>query len=196
MNANLLLSALFAATVATATTAQTHTVRGSIENVQGTTNQFFLDCTNLRLTSSALNLNLWMGPNLALEVVDIGTPGAPLLDVRSATPTNAAMDMGNLRAGRSDRWQVRAPAGSLAFVLFDLTANTSFRPMAPYGTFLLGNGAQTLASGTTNALGVWEFSVAIPASAAPFVGTAVTSQALLLGGGTAWFSEPDCKTLQ
>ena len=53
----LLVSGLLATNV----TAQTQLLRGKVEDVRNTQNRFFLDCTNIPLTSSKLNLNTMVG---------------------------------------------------------------------------------------------------------------------------------------
>lgn len=176
--------------------AQTQILRGKVEDVPNTTNQFFLDGTNLPLTSAALNLNTILGQQMVLTVVNTGTATAPVLDVSTALATTKVFDMGNLRVGRSDTWQVNALAGSIAFVFVDLIGSTGYHPFGQYGTFLLGSNAITLATGFTNGLSQFEFTFAVPASAAPFVGTVFTGQALVGDHGTWFFSNPDSKTVQ
>ncbi|MEM7203302.1 MAG: hypothetical protein AAF628_23770 [Planctomycetota bacterium] len=41
-----------------------------------------------------------------MSVQNIGTPGAPILDVLSAVEIPETLDMGNLRFGRSETWEV------------------------------------------------------------------------------------------
>jgi hypothetical protein len=175
--------------------AQTQTLRGKVEDVQGTQNQFFLDCTHIPVVSSALNLNLWVGQQAILHVVDVGTPAAPRLRIDSAVATTKVFDMGNLRQGQSARWQVNAPAGSFAFMALNFTSNTGYAPFGPFGTYLLGSGAATLASGVTNAQNQFEINFLVPVFPA-LVGTSFTGQALVGDHGTWFFSNPDCKTLQ
>ncbi len=174
--------------------AQTQTLRGKVEDVQHTVNQFFLDCTNIPLVSTALNLDLWQGQHAILQVVDIGTAQAPVLRVDAAVATTKVFDMGNLRFGQAERWQVGAPAGSFAMMFADLTANTGYSPFGAFGTFLLGQNAVTLASGFTNAQGQFEISVTMPNLPA-LAGTSLTGQALVGDHGTWFFSNPDCKVI-
>lgn len=175
--------------------AQTQTLRGKVEDVQGTQNQFFLDCTNIPLVSSALNLNLWVGQQAVLQVVDVGTPAAPVLRIDAAVATTKVFDMGNLRQGQGARWQVNAPAGSSAFMFLDFTSNTRYAPFGPFGTFLLGASPATLASGVTNAQNQFEITFSVPVFPA-LVGTSFTGQALVGDHGTWFFSNPDCKTFE
>lgn len=193
MNKFLPLSLCFGFT--TLALAQTQILRGKVEDVPSTTNQFFLDGTNLPLTSAALNLNTILGQQMILTVVNTGTPTAPVLDVITAAATTKVFDMGNLRVGRADTWQVNALAGSIAFVFVDVTTGTGYQPFGAFGTFLLGSNAVTVTSGITNGLSQFEFSFAVPLAAAPFVGTGFTGQALVGDHGTWFFSNPDSKVV-
>jgi len=175
--------------------AQTQTVRGKVEDVRGTANQFFLDCTNIPLVSTALNLNLLVGQQAILQVVDVGTPAAPVLRIDAAVATTKVFDMGNLRQGQTARWQVNAPAGSAAFMFLDFTTNTRYLPFGQFGTFLLGNNHATIASGVTNAQNQFEIDLGVPVFPS-LVGTSFSAQALVGDHGTWFFSNPDCKTFE
>lgn len=185
-------SLLFAAAAA----AQTYTLQGKVEDVSGTANQFYLDGTNLTLVSTALNLNAWVGQQAILDVVDIGTPSAPVLRVDAATPTTKVMDMGNLRLGQTQTWEVFAPAGTGAFIFMDWTANTGFRPIPGFaGVYLLGLSPHFLTGGITNAAGAFQTTFTTPNNPT-LVGLEVTSQALYVPGGVWTFSNVDSKTIE
>jgi hypothetical protein len=184
-----LLTASFAA-------AQTETLRGKVEDVQGTPNSFFLDGTNLPLVSTALNLNAWVGQQAVMQVVDIGTAAAPLLRVDAAIATTKVMDMGNMRLGQTSTWQVAAPNGSFALIAVDFTANTGFFPLGSFGSYLLGASPVLLASGFTNPANVFEVQLTTPPDQT-LLGLGVTSQAIVGEPGNTWyFSNPDNKTVQ
>jgi len=175
--------------------AQTQSVLGKVEDVQGTANQFYLDCTHLPLISTALNLNQWIGLPATLQVVNVGTAAAPILRVDAAVQTAPVFDMGNLRLGQSGRWQVTAPAGSFAFLFLNFTDFTTYTPFGSFGTWLLGNGAATLASGVTNAQDKFETFFTMPVIPS-LVGVSLSGQALIGDHGTWFFSNPDCKLVQ
>ena len=180
---------------ASALTAQTQTLRGKVEDVQGTQNQFYLDCTNIRLVSTALNLNTWIGQQAVLQVVDVSTPGTTTLRVDAAVATTKVFDIGNLRLGQSARWQVNAPAGSFALMAVGPTAGTSYVPLGALGTFLLGPTHGVVASGFTNAQNQFEINFTMPVLP-QLVGTSFTGQALVGDHGTWFFSNPDCKEVE
>lgn len=183
---------LFVATAA----AQNHTIQGKVEDVQGTQNQFVLDGTVVPVFSTALNLNQWVGQQAVLDVVDVGSAGAPLLRIDAATPTTKVMDMGNLRLNQSSTFEVFAPAGTAAFVFLDFTANTGFAPIPGLGgAWLLGLSPYLLASGFTNGAGVFQTTFATP-NVPALVGTDVSGQALTSSGGLWGFSNVDSRTIQ
>jgi hypothetical protein len=175
--------------------AQTQTLRGSVEDVRNTQNQFYLECTNIPVVSSTMNLNLLVNQDSILEVVNIGTPGAPVLDVRAATPTAKVFGMGNLRLNRSDRWQVNAAPGSFTIVYFGETAGTGWMPFGAAGVWLLGNNHIALTSGFTSNFGQFEFSLFVP-NVPHLLGTSYTGQALVFSPTSAFISNPDCKVVE
>ncbi len=177
-------------------TAQTTTLRGKVEDVQGTQNQFFLDGTNVPMVSTALNLNTWLGQQAVMQVVNVGTTAAPVLRVDAATATTKVMDMGNMRLGQSSTWQVFAPTGSFALIAIDFTGNTGFAPVGTFGSYLLGGNPVLLAAGFTNAPNLFQVQITtIPDQT--LVGLEITSQAIVGDPGDNWyFSNPDNKTVQ
>lgn len=183
---------LFALTAALS--AQTHTVRGGVEDVQNTQNQFFLDCTNIPVFSNTIDLNLWTDTDAIMQVVNVGTAGNPTLRVESIAPSAKVFDMGNLRFGQSNTWEVNAPAGSFAMMFIDFTANTGFNPVPGLDVYLLGPSAFTLASGMTTAQGQFQTSFTVP-NMPQFAGISVSSQALVLESTNWYFSNPDCKII-
>jgi len=187
-----LLAATFLA--AAALPAQT-TIRGKVEDVQNTTNQFYLDGTNIPVVSSALNLNLWQGQHALLDVVNIGTAAAPVLRIDAATQANKVMDMGNLRLGETKTWEVFAPTGAAAFVFMDWTANTGFTPLPGIGgAWLLGGTPHLLAGGFAQ-FGAFQTSYTTPNNPI-LIGLMVTSQALVGSNGVWEFSNVDDKVVE
>jgi hypothetical protein len=180
---------------ATLLTAQTHTLRGKVEDVQGTTNQFFLDGTHLPLVSSALNLNAWVGQQAILQAVNIGTAQSPVIRVDAAVATTKVMDMGNLRLGQTSTFEVVAPAGSAAFMFLDFTSNTGFLPFGGFGVWLLGTAPYLLAGGITNPQNQFQAQFTTPAIPS-LVGLEVSSQALVGDHGNWFFSNADGKTVE
>jgi hypothetical protein len=175
--------------------AQTNTLRGKIEDVPATPNQFVLDGTNLPLVSSALNLNLWVGQHAVMQVVNVGTATVPVIRIDSAVLTTQVMDMSNLRIGQTSNQEVRAPAGSAAFIFLDFASNTGFLPFGGFGVWLLGTAPYLFAGGITNALNSFQAPFTLPANPA-LVGMQLTSQAFVGDHGNWFFSNLDYETIQ
>lgn len=178
------------------TLAQTETLRGKVEDVQGTQNQFYLDSTNIPLVSTALNLNTWLGQPAVMQVVNVGTPTSPVLRVDAAVATTEIMDMGNMRLGQSSSWDVIAPNGSFALIAIDFTSNTGFAPLGSFGSYLLGANPVLLAAGFTNVPNRFQVQITTIADQT-LVGLEITSQAIVGDPGNNWyFSDADSKTVQ
>ena len=185
-----------AALVATSLTAQTQLLRGKVEDVRQTQNKFVLDCTSIPLTSTKLNLNLLVGNQYIMQVVNKGTASSPMLEVQSVTATTKVFDMGNIRLGRADRWQVRGKAGSKTVVAVTATALTGYVPLGSLGTFLLGPNFAVVGQGAINQLGVFEFRLQ-PPNMNSLVGMSFTGQALVQEpNGFLFLSNPDCKQVR
>ena len=183
------------ACLAAGLTAQTVTLRGKIEDVSGTANQFYVDGTNLPAVSTALNLNTWVGQQAILQVVNTGSPTAPVLRVDAAVATTKVMDMGNLKIGDSSTFEVTAPQGSAAFMFMDFQANTGFTPAGALGCWLLGPSPYLLAGGITNAQNQFQVQFATPNNP-QLIGLSVTSQAFVGDHGNWFFSNVDNKVVE
>ena len=193
----LLASALIAATAG----AQTQLVRGDINGIRGT-NRFLLDCTNIELVSTTVSLQALHDLSrrndieFEMQVVNVSVPGQTVLNVVSATQIPEIFQMGNLRLGRSDTWEVFYTPGSVAGMFVTAEALTSYGPLGPMGTWLLGPTFLPIAFGTTNAAGRLQVDFQPPNNPS-FIGADLTGQALILDPtGNLLISNPDCKTVQ
>jgi len=177
-----------------ATSAQT-TIRGKVEDAQGTANQFYLDGTNIPVVSNVLDLNQWQGQHAFLDVTNIGTVAAPMLRIDAATGTTKMMDMGNLRLGQTKTWEVFAPTGTAAFIFMDWTANAGFLPIPGFGgAWLMGSQPFLLAGGITFG-GVYQTTYTTPNNPA-LIGLEVSSQAFVGAQNTWEFSNVDSRTVE
>lgn len=189
------VTALTAACILSAAAAAQTTIRGKVEDVQGTTNLFYLDGTTIPVVSNVLNLNNWEDQHAFLDVTNIGTAAAPMLRIDAATPTTKMMDMGNLRLGETKTWEVIAPTGTSAFIFMDWTTNTGFTPIPGFGgAWLMGSQPFLLAGGITFG-GIFQTTYTTPNNPA-LLGLEVTSQALVGSQSTWEFSNVDSKTVE
>lgn len=175
--------------------AQTQTLRGGVEDVQGTQNQFFLDCTNIPMVSNTANLNNWTNNEAVMEVVNIGTAANPILRVDQIAPAAKIMDMGNLEFGESNSWEVNAPNGSFCFVFIDFVWNTGYTPFGNAGTYLLGQTPVSFRSGIATNQNQFRFNFTMP-TLPQYLGVTVSSQALVGTNGAWTFSNLDCKEVE
>lgn len=177
-------------------TAQTTTLRGKVEDVPGTQNQFFLDGTRLPLVSTALNLNTWLGQQAEMQVVDVGTAAAPVLRVDAAVPIGKILDLGNLRLGQTSTFEVAAPTGSFTFLFVDFTDNGGFLPIQGAGCYLLGAAPALLAQGFTTAPNRFQIQFTMPTDQT-LLGFEISGQAIFGTVAGGWqLSNADSKVVQ
>lgn len=187
-------------TLAASTFAQTQLVRGDIEDQN---NVFFLDCANqVRLVSSTVNLRALHDASrqqdieYEMQVIDVTSGGQRTLDVISATAIPEQFGMGNLRFGRSDRWEFFSPAGTLVSIWMNARAAGIWAPIPGLGAWLVGLPALHIRDGVTNALGQFQFDLQPPTVPA-LVGVEFTAQALYqLPSGFIGISNADCKVVR
>lgn len=181
--------------------AQTQLVRGDVDGIRNTAGRFQLDCTQIPLTSATVNLQQLHDQSrqqdieYEMQVVNVGTAAAPVLDVVSATVIAEQFQMGNLRFGRSETWEVFGPAFAQAWVLVDARANTGYLPLGGAGTWLLGPAAVPFVSGQINALGRFVTRFTMPTLPA-LVGQEIVGQAVIEDGGVFTVTNPDCKEVR
>ena len=194
------LSTIAAILIATtAATAQTQLVRGEVDSVSGT-NRFVLDCTRIPLVSATVDLRALHDATrqqdlfVEMQVRNAGSPSQPVLDVVSATIRPETFDMGNLRFGRSESWEVFGVPGSPAWVFVNHRSQTGYLPLGAAGTWLLGN-ALPIRNGTISGVGRFRFEFTMPTLPA-LVGQEFSAQAIVQENGVFRITEPDCKEVR
>lgn len=181
--------------------AQVFTIRGDVDGVQRTQGLFVLDGTNIPLVSSTQNLQFLHDQTrqsdfaYEMTVENIGTPGAPVFDLQAATLVPELMDMGNLRFGRSESWEVFAAPGSEVFVFLNLRSQTSFAPVTIDQSWFLGSNALPIRTGFANGLGSLRFNFTMPTRPA-LLGVEFSSQAAIVNGGVLSLTELDTKEVR
>ncbi|TAJ12637.1 MAG: hypothetical protein EPO68_13605 [Planctomycetota bacterium] len=191
---SLLLAALAAAAVQTS--AQDVTLRGKVEDVQGTANQFFVDCTKVQLTSGALDLNAFVGQQVSLQGNWNGSTAAPSIAVTSLEPVAATFEIGGgAKLGGTVNFHVFGTPGDIAVPA--LAVGSGFVPVGAAGSILIElQGAFVFAAKVIPAVGPTQLPLAIPSDPA-LVGVDLFGQAGVYspGSGALLFSNPDCKTI-
>lgn len=183
------------ALVAASAVAQGQIVRGEVEDVRNTFNQFYFKCTNIPVTSTAVSLAAIQDTQGEFTVQNVGTATSPAFEVLSFTPALKQFDMGNIRLGRTDTWEITGAPGELFFFFVGATNNTGYTPFGAAGTWLLGMDAATLVTGVIPPLGRFQTQIG-PPNNQQLVGLEFTGQALI-GGPAGWkLTNPDCKTVR
>lgn len=181
-------------------TAQTQLLRGDVDGIQGT-NRFQLDCTNIELVSATVNLqqlhdmSRQQNIDYEMQVRPTSIGGRFALDVLSATPIPEAFGMGNLRFGRSETWEVFAPAGSEVWTFVSVPSLSSYMPLGNAGTWLIGTDSVPFVQGVTDPAGRFQFRFTMPTIPA-LVGTVFNGQAIVRTNGVFSVTAPDCKEVR
>lgn len=175
-------------------------VRGDIDGIQGT-QLFQLECTQIRIVSPTLNLQALSDAsrqqNIEYDMQVVQVQANPtVLEILSATPVPEMFQMGNLRIGRSETWELVGVPGSQYGVFLGFRTTTSYAPLGVWGTWLLGSNFAPLQNGTINALGRSQFQFTMP-NAPTFIGMEITSQAIVVEpDGDLVITNPDCKEVR
>lgn len=167
--------------LAAAASAQSFTIEGDIDSVQGT-NRFVLDCTNINLISNTVNLQALHDASRQQDIeyrMDVMMVGPNTLNVLSAVAFPEQLDMGNLRFGRSERWAITGAPGSAFAIFVNTRAATSLLPVPPLGAWVVGGNAPLFTQGQIGGFGRFEFSYTMPTIPA-LVGVEFTTQAALV----------------
>ena len=182
--------------------AQTQLVRGDIDIIKNTTGLFRLDCTAKGAPGATTgNLRGIQDRSRQKDIeyemqVEVVGNNPVQVNVLSAKQIPQLMDMGNLRLSRSDRWQVRGVPNSLAAVFMTATSMTSYLPVGPLGTWVLGGNYLLVNFGTIGATGQFQFSLQ-PPNLPGLIGQSFSTQALVREpSGRVLITNADCKTVR
>lgn len=187
-------SVLLALLLSPAALAQSVRFRGQVEDVSGTANQFVVDCTNVRLTSSALNLNALVGQQVVIEGTWNGDFANPSVAVSAATPTNEDFQIGgNAKIGQSARLEVVGTPGESVSVFG--APSSGFFPLPLAGAVLIDPAtAEFLGGGTIPGAGLLQIDSPIPNEPA-LVGLVYHAQAIVFSAGGVRMTTNDCKQI-
>lgn len=174
--------------------AQTITFTGEIEDVSGTQNQFFADCTDTTLTSSTLNLNLFMDQPLEITGNWNGDLLNPAVDVTSVTPVVETFEIGGgAKIGETSNLSFFAAPGTVA--AGRVCTQPGFLPLGDSGVLFVDLSTAVIAlNGTVGGSGFLQVNFAIPNNPA-LVGLDIYGQGALIDSAGITLTNPDCKTI-
>ncbi len=174
--------------------AQSVTFRGKVEDVSGTQNQFFVDCTNTSLTSSAFNLNGFVGQQVEISGDWNGSFASPSVNVLAIAAVPETFEIGGgAKIGKVSNLTFTAAPGTA--VVGRLSGSSAFVPLTGAGVLFI-NPASTLLglSGTVGGSGILQINFAIPNNPA-LVGFELHGQGALFQAGGVTLTNPDCKAI-
>ena len=183
-------------TITSLANAQDVTFKGKVEDVSGTAGQFVVDCTSVDLSSTAFNLNLFVGQQVEIQGTWNGSVANPAVVVNAIQSVPESFELGGGgKIGDVAQPTVTAAPGSLAFTFASLS--TSFLPLGSAGVGFLGGNPFKTGSGTVGGAGILELNVPIPNDPS-LIGVTVYGQAIVVDPGTGAFefTNPDCKELK
>jgi hypothetical protein len=174
--------------------AQELTLYGDIEDVQGTVNQWFLDCTSIQLQSTAIQLAPFQGQYVKLRGNNIGTLAAPRIDVTAIEPFAQVTNLGGDRRPGT-RFEVDLLLTANTPYALYLGVGEGFVPLGSFGTWYLGPNHVLYAAGLT-AGPITTILAPIP-NQPRLVGIELRAQTIYLpSGGEPIASNVDCKTIR
>ena len=160
----LVMLALSTSTVLSAQANPEFRIYGLIEPAVG--GGYQLDVVDIPLQSSQVNLAAWDDEDVEMTVIDVGSPGAPTLEVLTATPTEDIVRLqGDTEIGGEAR--IRVDSDFAQTYYFVLSFTSGFVPIDPVlpglasGTFLANLDAYALL-GAGAMSGHWVEPLAIP----------------------------------
>ncbi|MEZ5964279.1 MAG: hypothetical protein R3F56_10575 [Planctomycetota bacterium] len=179
----------------------TYRIVGDIDSIQGT-NLFELDCTRIRLVSNSVNLQALHDASRQqdieydMQVTDVSSGGLTILNVLSATAVPEQFNMGNLRFGRTETWDLFGTVGS-AYQTWLTTRNaTTFLPLPAFGNaWFMGPTGVPVFQGVMNQSFIqWGFQMpTIPA----LVGVEFSAQTILVSpSNVVSLTNPDCRVVR
>lgn len=174
--------------------SQTLTFRGQVEDVQGT-NDFLVDCTNVQLSSSLFDLNLFVGQQTQITGNWNGSNTLPTVVVTAISVITESFGMGgNAKIGGDLRFDVTSTPGDITAIYG--AEGFGFFPIGMLGAVQLDPTSVFLvALGTIPGGGNLEFEFTVP-NDPTLVGMTFYSQAIVVSPSAPNFiTNSDCKTI-
>lgn len=181
--------------LAASASAQSVTFNGKVEDVSGTQNQFFVDCTDTRLTSTAFNLNLFVGQQTRITGTWNGSAANPSVNVTDIQVIPEVFELGGgAKIGGVLKVGFIGTPGDLA--ISRIALQPGFAPIDGAGVLFLD--MSTAVAGTSGIIpggGILQTNLPIPNNPA-LIGLEIYGQgATITPEGVVTVTNPDCKTL-
>lgn len=194
---NLLRISLLSLALAASASAQAVRFRGQVEDVSGTQSQFFVDGTDVRLTSASVSLQAFVGQQVTIEGVWNGSFASPSVAVGALAAASEDFEIGgSAKIGEMGRLHAVGTPGES--VVFFGSLEPGFFPLPSAGAVLVDPAsAEILGGGTIGGLGQLEVATPIPNDPS-LVGLTYRAQALVLDpvGGTFRLTTNDSKEIR
>ena len=188
-----LLSILFLASAILPASSQSVSFTGKVEDVQGTANQFFLDCTDTRLDSALFDLNLFVGQSVSISGQWNGSIASPSVTVDAIQAVPEVFEIGGgAKIGDTSTLGFTAQPGDVAFGVLSL--GSSFLPIARGVVFVDLTQSVLGLSGTVGGTGILQLPFQIPNDPS-LVGVEIFAQGAVSSGGVLRLTNPDCKEI-
>lgn len=176
--------------------AQEVTFLGKVEDVQGTANQFVLDCNGASLSSTLFDLNLFVGQQVEITGQWNGSFFSPAVVVESIQSALENFEIGGgAKIGETSRLGFTGTPGDTA-VGFLSTGSGFFPVLGNSAVFLIDpTEIRLTSSGVIGGAGILEIPFLIPNNAA-LIGVDMFGQgAFVAPDGTITLTNPDCKQI-
>lgn len=186
--------ALAALLVLTATSnAQEVSFVGKVEDVSGTTNQFFVDCTNAQLTS-AINLNPFNGEVVSITGTWNGSVNNPSVNVETIALAAETFEIGGgAKIGDTSNLGFTGQPGDN--VVGFLATGSTFLPTIDQVIMIDPTKIRVTLAGTIGGSGILEMQFPIPNNPS-LIGFEIFGQgAFVADDGTVTLTNPDCKEI-
>ncbi len=180
--------------LASTAVAQEVTFRGKDEDVSGTQNQFFVDCTDVDLTSALFDLNDFIGMQTLITGTWNGSRVSPAVLVSDISVVPETFEIGGGgKLGDDMTFGITGPDGAFAAAFFSM--DSDFLNLRQGVVLIDLARSSKIAQGTIPPIGNIEWTVTIP-NDPTLVGLTGYGQGFYVSGGRLTITNPDCKEVR
>lgn len=172
------------------------TLRGKVEDASGSSGQFLVECTNVDLQSSTINLNALVGSQTVITGAWNGSSTSPLVQVTEIGIVTETFEIGgSSKIGENAIFSITGSPTSV-FAMYS-SAGTFFQPFRNAGAVMLDPGTlHQVAFGVIGSEGNFQVKVPIPNNP-DLIGITVYGQGVKSPGvGSYFLTNADCMTVE